>query len=81
MKCLKLSNLKNWHYKTIQNSSLVDEDSFDYKEDIDRLLQDRLGISEDDQKRESGNAKTHAVYFLDENGYDVSDILKIYYLV
>lgn len=69
-----LSNLKGWHYKTLQNDSLLDEDSFDYKEDIDRLLQDRLGISEEDQKRESGNAKTHAVYFLDENGYDVSNV-------
>ncbi|MGV8815646.1 MAG: ATP-binding protein [Gelidibacter sp.] len=69
-----LSNLKNWHYKTLQNESLLDEDSFDYKEDIDRLLQDRLGISEEDQKRESGNAKTHAVYFLDENGYDISNV-------
>ncbi len=69
-----LANLKNWHYKTLQNDSLLDEDSFDYKEDIDRLLQDRLGISEEDQKHESGNAKTHAVYFLDENGYDVSNV-------
>ncbi|WP_092577676.1 sacsin N-terminal ATP-binding-like domain-containing protein [Hyunsoonleella jejuensis] len=69
-----LSKLKDWHYKTLQNESLLDEDSFDYKEDIDRLLQDRLGISEEDQKRESGNAKTHAVYFLDENGYDVSNV-------
>lgn len=69
-----LSKLKDWHYKTLQNESLLDEDTFDYKENIDRLLQDRLGISEEDQKRESGNAKTHAVYFLDENGYDVSNI-------
>ncbi|MGJ1463091.1 hypothetical protein ACR789_25705 [Sphingobacterium siyangense] len=69
-----LSNLKDWHYKTLQNESLLDEDSFDYKENIDRLLQDRLGISEEEQKRENGNAKTHAVYFLDENGYDVSNV-------
>ena len=69
-----LSNLKDWHYKTLQNESLLDEDSFDYKEDIDRLLQDRLGISEEDQKRESGNAKTHAVYYLNENGYDISSV-------
>lgn len=69
-----LSNLKDWHYKTLQNDALLDEDSFDYKEDIDRLLQNRLGISEEDQKRESGNTKTHAVYFLDENGYDVSNV-------
>jgi hypothetical protein len=72
--CDKLEHLKNWHYKTLQNESLLDEDSFDYKEDIDRLIQNRLGISEEDQKRESGNAKTHAVYFLDENGYDVSQV-------
>ncbi|MCB0738715.1 MAG: ATP-binding protein, partial [Bacteroidetes bacterium] len=70
----KLELLKNWHYKTLQNESLLDEDSFEYKEDIDRLIQNRLGISEEDQKRESGNAKTHAVYFLDENGYDVSQV-------
>jgi hypothetical protein len=69
-----LSKLKDWHYKTLQNESLLDEDAFDYKENIDRLLQDRLGISEEDQKRESGNAKTHAVYFLDENGYNISNI-------
>ena len=69
-----LAQLKEWHYKTLQNETLLDEDSFDYKEDIDRLLQDRLGISEEDQKRESGNAKTHAVYFLDENGFDVSNV-------
>lgn|GEM_PF-4001136 len=70
----KLDNLKEWHYKTLQNESLLDEDSFDYKENIDRLLQDRLGISEEDQKRESGNAKTHAVYFLDENDFDISNV-------
>lgn len=70
----KLEHLKNWHYKTLQNESLLDEDSFEYKEDIDRLIQNRLGISEEDQKRESGNAKTHAVYFLDENGYDVTQV-------
>jgi len=71
----KLDHLRNWHYKTLQNESLLDEDSFEYKENIDRLLQDRLGISEEDQKRESGNAKTHAVYFLDENGFDVSQAI------
>lgn len=69
-----LTNLKDWHYKTLQNGSLLDEDSFDYKEGIDRLLQDRLGISKEDQKRESGNAKTHAIYFLDEHGYDVANV-------
>lgn len=68
----KLAQLKNWHYKTLQNESLLDEDSFEYKEDIDRLIQNRLGISEEEQKRESGNAKTHAVYFLDGSGYDLS---------
>jgi len=71
-----LNSLKNWHYKTLQNESLLDEDSFEYKENIDRLLQDRLGISEDDQKKESGNAKTHAVYFLDNEGFDVSQVKK-----
>lgn len=71
----KLDHLRNWHYKTLQNESLLDDDSFDYKENIDRLLQDRLGISEEEQKRESGNAKTHAVYFLDENGFDVSQAI------
>lgn len=69
-----LSHLIEWHYKTLKNESLLDEDSFEYKEDIDRLLQDRLGISEEDQKRESGNAKAHAVYFLDERGFDVSNV-------
>ncbi|MDO7173881.1 sacsin N-terminal ATP-binding-like domain-containing protein [Mariniflexile sp. AS56] len=69
-----LANLKDWHYKTLQNDTLLDEDSFDYKEDIDRLLQDRLGISEEDQRKESGNAKTHAVYFLEENGFDISKV-------
>ena len=69
-----MTNLKDWHYKTLQNESLLDEDSFQYKENIDRLLQDRLGISNEEQKKESGNAKTHAVYFLDEKGYDVSNV-------
>lgn len=66
--------LKEWHYKTLQNETLLEEDSFEYKEDIDRLIQNRLGISEEEQKSESGNAKTHTVYFLDEEGYDVSNI-------
>lgn len=69
-----LASLKEWHYKTLQNETLLDENSFEYKENIDRLLQDRLGISPEDQKRESGNAKTHAVYFLDEQGYNVSSV-------
>jgi hypothetical protein len=69
-----LASLKDWHYKTLQNESLLDENSFEYKENIDRLLQDRLGISKEDQNRESGNAKTHAVYFLEEEGYNVSNV-------
>ncbi len=69
-----LIKLKDWHYKTLQNETLLDEDSFEYKEDIDRLIQDKLGISEEEQKSESGNAKTHAVYFLFEEGYDVTNI-------
>jgi hypothetical protein len=71
----KLEHLRNWHYQTLQNESLLDEDSFEYKEDIDRLLQDRLGISEEDQKNESGNAKTHAIYFLNSEGYDISNVV------
>lgn len=70
----KLEHLKNWHYQTLQDETILDKDKFEYNEDIDRLLQNRLGISKEDQKRESGNAKTHAVYFLDENGYDVSQV-------
>ncbi|EAZ83054.1 ATP-binding protein [Algoriphagus machipongonensis] len=69
-----LEKLKNWHYKTLQNESLLDEDSYEYKEDIDRLLQGRLGISTKDQKTESGNAKTHAVYFLDKEGFNLSNV-------
>lgn len=71
----KLENLKEWHYKTLQNESLLDEDSFEYKEDIDRLLQDRLGLSSEAQKTESGSAKTHAVYFLKKEGFDVKNII------
>jgi hypothetical protein len=69
-----LIKLKEWHYKTLQNETLLEEDSFEYKENIDRLIQNRLGISEEEQKSESGNAKTHTVYFLDEEGYDVTKI-------
>jgi hypothetical protein len=68
----KLQHLKDWHYRTLQDPTLLDEDTFEYKENIDRLIQDRLGITFEDQKKESGNAKTHAVYFLDELGYNVS---------
>jgi hypothetical protein len=70
----KLEHLKNWHYQTLQDETLLDKDSFEYKEDIDRLIQNRLGITVEDQKRESGNAKTHAVYYLLENSYDVSQV-------
>lgn len=70
----KVTELREWHYKTLQNESLLDEDSFEYKEGIDRLLQDRLGISEANQKSESGSAKTHAIYFLDKMEFDVSNI-------
>lgn len=69
-----LSDLKNWHYKTLKDESLLEENSFEYNENIDRLLQNRLGISKEDQDRESGSAKTHAVYFLNEHGYDISDV-------
>lgn len=71
----KLEHLLKWHYQTTNNKSLLDEDSFEYREDIDRLLQDRLGISEEDQRSESNNAKTHAIYFLDSEGYDISGVV------
>ncbi|WP_158860363.1 ATP-binding protein [Lunatibacter salilacus] len=69
-----LQKLKDWHYKTLQDETLLDEDSYEYKEDIDRLLQDRLGISTEKQKTENGNAKTHAVYFLLNEGFDLSNV-------
>lgn len=71
----KLEHLLKWHYQTSNNESLLDDDSFEYREDIDRLLQDRLGISEEDQKSESNNAKIHAIYFLDSEGYDISGVV------
>ena len=74
-----LTKLKEWHYKTLQDESLLDNDSFQYNESIDRLLQDRLGISRDGQKRESDNAKTHAIYFLHEEGYDISNVNSVGY--
>lgn len=70
----KLQHLKDWHYRTLEDESLLNEDTFEYKENIDRLIQDRLGISFEEQKKESGNAKTHAVYFLDSIGFDVSKV-------
>lgn len=70
----KLQHLKDWHYRTLQDATLLDEDTFEYKENIDRLIQDRLGISFEEQKKENGNAKTHAVYFLDSIGFDVSKV-------
>jgi hypothetical protein len=69
-----LLSLKEWHYQTLQDESLLDEDSFQYKQAVDRILQDRLGLSRDDQKRESGNAKTHAIYFLSEQDFDISHV-------
>lgn len=72
---LALTNLKDWHYRTLQNESLLDEDSYEYNENIDRLIQDRLGISKDQQQKESGNAKTHTVYFLDSEGFNVSQVI------
>lgn len=68
-----LTSLKEWHYRTLQNESLLDEDSYEYNETFDRMLQDRFGLSAEQQKEESGNAKTHALYYLKELGFDLDN--------
>ncbi|MCT4673987.1 MAG: ATP-binding protein [Prolixibacteraceae bacterium] len=68
-----LQKLKDWHYRTLTDESLLDEDSFEYNETFDRMLQDRFGLSAEQQKEESGNAKTHALYFLKELGFNLEN--------
>ncbi len=70
----KLNDLISWENKTLRDSTLLDEDSFEYNERIDRIIQDRFGISNEKQKTESESAKVHTIYFLKEQGFDISDV-------
>lgn len=69
-----LSKLKDWHYRVLNDESLLENDSFEYNEIIDRLLQNRLGYSKEEQRKENINAKVHAIYYLHELGYNISNI-------
>ena len=68
-----LTHLKEYHYNTLQNESLLDEDPYEekYNETFDRMIQDRFGISKERQNEENNNAKRQALYFLKEEGYNV----------
>lgn len=70
-----LDHLKNWELYVFKNPESIEKDTFEYKEDIDRLIQGRLGISKENQKTESNNAKTHAIYYLADEGYNLSSIV------
>lgn len=69
-----LQKLKDWHYRTLQDPTLLDDDSFDYNEKIDKILQSRLGLTPDTQKQENGSAKTHAIYYLEKLGFNIDNI-------
>lgn len=69
-----LDHLKNWELYVFKNPESIEKDTFEYKEDIDRLIQGRLGISKENQKTESNNAKIHAIYYLADEGYNLSSI-------
>ena len=71
----KLSNLKEWHYQTLQDESLLDDNPYEenYNEDFDRMIQDRFGISSERQRDENNNARKLALYFLEDEGYNLKE--------
>ena len=74
-------DLKEWHYKTLKDETLLDEDKFEYNEAIDRMLQDRFGISEENQREENNSSKREAIYFLKEQGYNVTQAVNNSYSI
>lgn len=70
-----LLKLKDWHYKTLQDPSLLDDDPYEdqYTEEFDRMIQDKFGIDSERQNDESNNARKQALYFLKEEGYNIEN--------
>lgn len=66
-----LQSLKDWYIKTNIDPSLLDDDTFEYNETFDRMIQDRYGLSNGNQKDYNEKAKEHALYFLDSLGFNL----------
>lgn len=67
-------DLFKWKEATQNDESLLEKDNFVYSEVVDRLLQDRFGLTVEEQKRESNNAKRKALNFLMDEGFSVDDV-------
>lgn len=70
-----IDSLKDWHYETLKDETLLEEDNFEYNETIDRILQDRFGISEENQRDENNSSKQAAIYYLHKHGYDINNAI------
>ena len=71
----KLMQLKEWERRTLKDPSLIEDNPFEekYNETFDRMIQNRFGISEENQNDENSNAKMQAIYYLESEGYEVND--------
>jgi hypothetical protein len=71
----KLMQLKEWERRTLKDPSLIEDNPFEekYNETFDRMIQNRFGISEENQNDENSNAKKQALYYLESEGYEVND--------
>lgn len=69
----KLQSLKDWRLKVLEDPALLEDNPYEesYNETFDRMIQDRYGISKEKQNDENSNAKRQALYFLEEEGFDV----------
>lgn len=66
-----LDDLKEWHYKTLKDPSLLDYLFFKSDYIIEKLIKERLGFSLDQQKSSKLRPFCQAIYHLSNLGYDL----------
>ena len=69
-----LQNLKEWHYLTLINPSLLDNLYFQSNPIIENLIKERLGFSLEQQRDNKLRPLCQAIYHLHHLGYDLTHL-------
>lgn len=79
-KCLPQTtfrNLKEWHYKTLLDNSLLKNQFFKTNNKLDLLIQNRLNLSLTKQKEKKFKPLCQAIYYLSDLGYNIKEIKRV----
>ncbi|QXP65743.1 sacsin N-terminal ATP-binding-like domain-containing protein [Polaribacter sp. AHE13PA] len=76
-----LEDLRDWYYRTLEDESLLNDIDYGYNETVEKILRDRFGLNEEEQKEKNNESKVSAVHYLIEQGYDLSESTDLGYKI